>query len=123
MEQCHSVPPSVVIIDDNSTFLRAAAEMLARNGVEVLATMESHDDLHRVLSARRPSWLLVDVNLADADGFEVGAAAAAAFPGLDVVMMSSRPKAMYAARLATSPWVCGYILKDHLSAAVLQGLR
>jgi DNA-binding NarL/FixJ family response regulator len=59
-----------LIVDDNATFLNAARELLAREGVEVVGVAETVDALPELVRRRAPDVVLIDVDLGAVDGFD-----------------------------------------------------
>lgn len=114
------VAPRVLIVDDHAGFRALARELLASEGLDVVG--EAHDRRSATARARDlcPEVVLVDVHLADDDGFVV-AQQLIGLPGRPtVVLISSHDPSDFADRL---PGVAaGFIRKDELSAAAIRGL-
>ena len=111
---------TVLIVDDHAPFRRAAAELLAAEGYEVVG--EAGDGASALSEADRlaPSIVLLDVQLPDIDGFEVARRLAAAGHAGATILVSGRA-AGNRRRIAESPAV-GFISKGELTGAALAEL-
>jgi DNA-binding NarL/FixJ family response regulator len=114
------VGQTVLIVDDHAPFRRAARELLAAEGYEVVG--EAVDGVSALAEAVRlaPSIVLLDVQLPDVDGFEVARRLAAAGHAGTTILVSGRA-AGYGRRLAESP-AAGFIHKGELTGAALAEL-
>ena len=85
-----AVGRTVLIVDDHEPFRRAARELLAAEGYEVVG--EAGDGASAVSEARRldPAIVLLDVQLPDVDGFEVARRLAAAGHAGATILVSGR---------------------------------
>jgi CheY-like chemotaxis protein len=65
------VAPTVLIVDDHADFRALARSLLEAAGYEVVG--EAHDGMSALAAARalRPGFVLLDIQLPDADGFAV----------------------------------------------------
>jgi DNA-binding NarL/FixJ family response regulator len=59
------------IVDDSPPFLDAARNLLERQGASVIGVAHTADEAIRRIEVLRPDVLLLDVNLADASGFQL----------------------------------------------------
>jgi DNA-binding NarL/FixJ family response regulator len=62
---------SVLIVDDDLTFLSLAARILTQAGLEVVATAENAAGAVSAANATKPAAALVDVGLPDREGVEL----------------------------------------------------
>jgi CheY-like chemotaxis protein len=115
------ISPSVLVVDDHSSFRASARRLLESEGYQVVG--EAEDGASAVVRARelRPQLVLLDVYLPDTDGFKVAALLAALDDPPVVVLISSR------ARSELEPFVAGsgasgFLPKDELSGAAIQAL-
>lgn len=110
--------PRVLIVDDHPLFRTQARRMLESAGWEVVG--EAGDGADGVAQAARlqPDAVLLDVQLPDANGFDLVDAVAEAAPAARVVMISAAEPGAYRARRARggSP---PFIHKPALSQAAL----
>jgi DNA-binding NarL/FixJ family response regulator len=115
------VPTRVLIVDDHPSFRSVARAVLEKAGFQVVG--ESFD-LASALAAVRstgPAVVLLDIQLADADGFAVAECLAGEPDPPAIVFVSSRDGASYRQRIAASP-ALGFIPKSELSGAALAAL-
>jgi CheY-like chemotaxis protein len=109
----------ILVVDDHDGFRAFARLMLEAAGFTV-AEAASGAAATETARAVRPRLVLLDIQLPDFDGFEV-ARRLAAQPGSPVVVLTSTREASdYGGRIAASP-VAGFLPKDQLSGAALQG--
>ena len=114
------MPRTVLIVDDDAPFRRAARELLTLEGYEVVG--EAEDGESGVAEAARlgPAIVLLDVQLPDIDGFEVARRLHAAGHAGVTVLVSGRT-GNYRRRADESP-VAGFLLKGDLTGGALAGL-
>ena len=115
-----------VIVDDDASFLRAAATFLEADGVTVAGVATSCAEAVARVAAVRPDVVLIDIRLGRESGFDAaaqlagaqlaGAAAGAGAPA--VIMISTRAAADYADLITDSP-ATGFLPKAELSAAAI----
>ena len=109
-----------VIVDDNSLFLEGAADLLRREGVDVVGVASNSTAAIRLVTELRPDVTLVDVDLGDEDGFELAQqlndiSAASS----KVILVSTHAEEDLAHLIERSPAV-GFIAKTHLSAEAIR---
>jgi DNA-binding NarL/FixJ family response regulator len=112
------VAARVLIVDDHAPFRSLARRLLVAGGFQVVG--EAADGADALDAARdlAPDVVLLDVQLPDIDGFTV-AARLAARPGAPVVVLvSSRARLDYGARVDASR-ARGFIAKAELSGEAL----
>jgi DNA-binding NarL/FixJ family response regulator len=105
-----------IIVDDNGPFLEAAADLLRREGVDIVATAANSADALRLVTELRPDVTLVDVELGDEDGFEL-----AQWLDSKVILISTHPEEDLAHLIAASP-ALGFVSKTRLSAQAIRTL-
>ena len=112
---------TVLIVDDHAGFRRVARALLEESGFDVVG--EAEDGTSAMQSVRRlaPGLVLLDVQLADTDGFAVAEALHHEPSPPAVVLVSSRPLTDYGDRVADSP-ALGFIPKADLSGPALSAL-
>lgn len=79
----------ILVVDDSECFRRAARQLLAARGLEVLAAASDGDTALAAVSADCPNGILLDINLPGRDGFAVAALIASACPDATIVLTSS----------------------------------
>jgi DNA-binding NarL/FixJ family response regulator len=111
---------TVLIVDDHAPFRHAAREFLTGEGYEVVG--EAADGASAVTETLRlaPELVLLDVQLPDADGFDVARRLHDAGHHGATILVSGR-EGGYRRRIADSP-ALGFIAKGDLTAAALAGL-
>jgi DNA-binding NarL/FixJ family response regulator len=109
---------TVLIVDDSENFRRSARLLLEDDGLEIVG--EAHDGSGAIAAVERlrPAIVVLDVQLAQDDGFDIAEVLAARPDPPAVVMVSTRSAATYADRLATTP-ARGFIAKTDLSGEAL----
>ena len=112
---------TVLIVDDHAGFRAGARDLLEAEGFEVLG--EAADGESAVEQARllRPQVVLLDIQLPGPDGFAVAERLAAEPAAPAVVLVSSRGRGAYRARLETTP-ARGFITKAEFSGECLISL-
>jgi DNA-binding NarL/FixJ family response regulator len=105
----------VLVADDSSGFLAAAAEVIhAAEGFELDAIAQSGEEAVDLAVARRPDLAFIDVHMPGIGGREAANLIAAVSPETTVVLMTATPDP------ATPPEA---IDKRHLSPATLATIR
>ena len=114
------VPLRCLIVDDNSLFLESAADLLRREGLEVVGVASNGAEAIRLVTELRPDVTLVDIDLGDEDGFEltqrlndISAASS------KVILVSTHAEEDVAHLIAASPAV-GFVSKTRLSAQAIR---
>jgi len=111
---------SVLIVDDNESFLDAARALLQREGVNVVGVATTTAQALGLAGELRPDVVLVDINLGKESGFALARQ-------LDQdeqrsstsILMSTYSEADFAELLAESPAV-GFLPKPELSADAIR---
>ena len=115
------LPPTVLIVDDHADFRASARALLELQGFEIVGDVEDGEAALEEVKRLRPDVVLLDVQLPGMDGFGVADELAAMEPAPRVVLISSRSRGAYEARLPGAP-VAGFLGKDELSGAALAAL-
>lgn len=113
------MPLRSLIVDDNLHFLRAASDLLEREGFVVVGASTSDEALRRA-EELRPDVTLVDIDLGDEDGFDVAERLSAA-NGLEqssLVLISTYAEKDFTDLIAASPAV-GFLAKSDLSGTAI----
>jgi DNA-binding NarL/FixJ family response regulator len=113
------VSKRVLIVDDHPTFRAIARTVLSAGGFLIVG--ESADAASALTAARdlRPDCVLLDVQLGDADGFEV-AEALTSEAGAPVVVLTSGRDAREIQPLVEASTARGFVPKELLSASALE---
>ena len=113
--------PAILIVDDHDGFRTFARGMLEAVGFTV-AEAATGAEATEVARTVRPGLVLLDIQLPDADGFEIARRLAAVPAGSEapvVVLTSTREARDYGGLIAASP-AAGFLPKDQLSGAALR---
>lgn len=111
-----------VIVDDSAAFRDAAASMLERAGVTVVAMASTTSEALRQCRDLRPDVTLVDVDLGGESGFDLAEALHRADPlAPRVILISTHDEQDLAEMIATSP-ALGFLAKFALSAEAIRDL-
>ena len=97
---------TVLIVDDDAPFRRAARELLTLEGYEVVGEAEDGESAVAAAARLGPAIVLLDVQLPDIAG---------------VTVLVSGRTGNYRRRAAESP-VAGFLLKGDLTGGALAGL-
>jgi CheY-like chemotaxis protein len=112
---------SVLIVDDNESFLDAARVLLEREGLDVIAVASTSAEALRREEDDRPDVVLVDIMLAQESGFELARRLNA--DGRDstseVILVSTHAEEDFADLIAASP-AAGFLPKSELSAGAIR---
>ena len=109
----------VVIAEDNVLLQEGLNLLLTTAGFEVVAAVDTADDLFAALDTHRPDLAVVDVRLPPTfsdEGLRAALAARRRRPGLPVLVLSQYVERTYAAELLSDgAGAVGYLLKDRVS--------
>ena len=114
------MPVTCLIVDDNSLFLEGSADLLRREGLDVVGVASNSAQAIQLVSELRPDVTLVDLDLGDEDGFELAqrlneSSAASS----KVILVSTHAEEDLAHLIERSP-ALGFILKTRLSAQAIR---
>jgi DNA-binding NarL/FixJ family response regulator len=111
---------TLVIVDDDPSFRRVARALLASR-FRLVGEAGTLAEAREVIAARRPDAVLVDVNLPDGSGLELGAALA---PGSEppMVVLTSSDDLAGAEDEVVRRGARGFLTKDALSAEAVAAL-
>ena len=112
---------TVLIVDDSDGFRRSARLLLEDDGFEIVGEAEDGGGAIAQVERLQPALVVLDVQLAQEDGFDIAETLAARADPPIVVMVSTRAESTYAERLATTP-ARGFIAKADLSGETLAAM-
>jgi DNA-binding NarL/FixJ family response regulator len=115
------MPASVLIVDDHADYRAAATALLEADGLDVVDAVGDAASGLRSAVALRPTCVLLDAELEDADAFAVAEALAARPDGPAVVLTAVRDWRDYAPLLGRSA-ARGLLDKAHVSGGALTAL-
>lgn len=118
-----AVRTTILIVDDNPTFLDQARQLLARHDFDVVGTARSSAEAVSSVALRRPDVALVDVHLGPESGFDLARHLARddQGPPVTTVLMSTHSEEDLADLVAASP-AAGFVAKDRLSGPALRAV-
>ena len=111
----------VLVVDDHPSFRRCAHKLLTAEGFEVVGEAEDGATAVSLAAELEPDLVLLDIQLPDVDGFEVASRLLEREPELFIVLVSSRDRDAYGARIEASG-ARGFVSKADLSREVLERL-
>jgi len=111
---------SVLIVDDQAPFRRAAAAVVrVTGGFEIVGEAESGEEAVDLAGALAPQLVLMDINMGGISGIEATRRITGASPGVVVVLLSTYQVADLPADAATSGAVA-YVNKEEFGPQVLE---
>jgi DNA-binding NarL/FixJ family response regulator len=115
------VPRTVLIVDDHPSFRASARAVLEADGFDVVG--EAEDGAAAIAAAYdlKPDVVLLDVQLPDANGFDICEFLCGDPPWPSIVLVSSRDASDYNGLIQTSH-ARGFISKADLSGEALRAL-
>ena len=112
------MPPRIVIVDDDPSFLATVRLLLEAEGFVVVGEALNGLDGVAAVAELDPDIVLVDVNLPDIDGFEVAQRVADGGRAPPVVLTSIRSAGDFGDLVETSG-ARGFIMKAEISGEAL----
>ncbi len=112
-----------VIVDDSPVVLRAARELLGREGVAVVGVATTSDEAVSLMEELDPDVMLVDIGLGRESGFDLARrlAQTGAAAGSRIIMISTHNEADFEHLIAASPAI-DFLPKSDLSAPAIHRL-
>jgi DNA-binding NarL/FixJ family response regulator len=107
-------------VDDNASFLDAAASLLSREGVTVAGVASTAGDALAQARRLRPDVVLVDIMLGRESGLDL-AKRLAEPGGAAVILISTHAQADFADLIEATP-AAGFLSKAELSAGAIRRL-
>jgi DNA-binding NarL/FixJ family response regulator len=90
MDEVEEAPVSVLVVDDQAPFRRAAATVVAlTNGFEMVGEAKSGEEAETMVDALAPGLVLMDINMDGIDGIEATRRIKAAHPDVIVLLLST----------------------------------
>jgi DNA-binding NarL/FixJ family response regulator len=108
----------IVIVDDHAAFRAWARTLLAADGFSIVGEAVDGASAVAEVLAVRPDVVLLDVQLPDADGFEVADALLTAWPRPAIVLTSSRDSSAYEDDLARTG--LPFVSKEDLTGSAIR---
>lgn len=112
-----------LIVDDNQAFLRAACELLEREGIRVLSAVSTGAQACRTCRELNPDVILIDIDLGDENGVEVARQLAdqADEDQPCLILISAYSEDDYGDMIADTPAVA-FLPKAELSGMAVRGI-
>src|SRR6266536_5088632 len=111
----------VLVVDDHPSFRRCARTLLTAEGFEVVGEAEDGAAAIVLAAELEPEIVLLDIQLPDADRFEVASRLLAHDRELAIVLVSSRDRADYGPLIEASG-ARGFVAKADLTGAAVESL-
>jgi two-component system, NarL family, nitrate/nitrite response regulator NarL len=120
---CHpqGVGFTILIVDDNASFLDAARTLLEAEGLSVVGLASTGTEAAAFCIALKPEVALVDVTLSGESGFDVAKQLSEVSPSLGVILISTHAEGDFVELIAESP-ARGFVPKAKLSAEAIRRL-
>ena len=113
---------SCLIVDDSIEFLEAAGQLLAVDGVTVVAVATTAGEAVDEALAHRPDVALVDIDLGGESGFDVARQLASLAGGGPAVVLISAESGSELAELVDASGARGFVSKTDLSGDAIRNL-
>ena len=112
-----------VIVDDSPDVLRAASELLEREGIAVVGVATTGAEAMRLVEELEPDVTLIDIDLGPESGFDLARRLAHARDGAGSrsILVSTHDEADFASLVDSSP-ALGFLPKPDLSAKAIRRL-
>ena len=111
---------SVLIVDDQAPFRRAAAAVVkVTGGFEVVGEAESGEEAVELAGSLAPALVLMDINMAGINGIEATRRITSMYPEVVVVLLSTYQADDLPADAATSG-AAAYVNKEEFGPQVLE---
>jgi CheY-like chemotaxis protein len=119
------MPVRCLIVDDNHDFLRAARELLERDGISVVGVVSTGAQAYRACRELKPDVALVDIELGEETGFEVArrlvGQAGSQQPQPRVILISTYSEDEFQDLIADSPAI-SFLPKTGLSGTAIRNI-
>jgi DNA-binding NarL/FixJ family response regulator len=116
-------PRRVLILDDHPVVRQGVKLMVnAEHDMTIVGEAETEAEARRLVRELTPDAVIVDLSLAQGDGFNVVRDISAHFPGIRVLVLSMHDETVYAERLLAEG-ASGYIMKEAATEQLVTALR
>jgi len=114
-------PLRCVIVDDNPTFLDAAAKFLGREGITVVGVASTSAEALDCVAQLQPDVTIVDVELGGESGFQLAEQLTGGAVSSTVILTSTHSEREFDDMIVASP-ALGFVPKVALSPEAIRGL-
>jgi DNA-binding NarL/FixJ family response regulator len=112
----------VLVVDDQAPFRLAARAVLRRlDGFEFVGEASSGPEAIELVSALRPSLVLMDIHMPEMNGIEATRRIVSVHPQVSVILCSTHDAKDLPAEAAASGAIA-YVSKEHLAADTIREL-
>jgi two-component system nitrate/nitrite response regulator NarL len=117
------MPVRCLIVDDNQDFLRAARDLLERQGISVVGLASTGAQAYRSCSELTPDVVLIDIDLGEESGFQVASQLAARLNAEQplLVLISAYSADDFEDMIADTP-AASFLSKADLSGTAIRGI-
>jgi DNA-binding NarL/FixJ family response regulator len=116
-------PRRVLILDDHPVVRQGVKLMVnAERDMTVVGEAQTEAEARRMVRELAPDAVIVDLSLAQGDGFNVVRDVSAHFPEIRVLVLSMHDESVYAERLLAEG-ASGYIMKEAATDQLVNALR
>lgn len=116
-------PRRVLILDDHPVVRQGVKLMVnAERDMTVVGEAQTEAEARRLVRELNPDAVIVDLSLAQGDGFNVVRDVSAHFPDIRVLVLSMHDEIVYAERLLAEG-ASGYIMKEAATEQLVTALR
>jgi len=116
-------PRRVLILDDHPVVRQGVKLMVnAERDMTVVGEAQTEAEARRLVRELAPDAVIVDLSLAQGDGFNVVRDVSAHFPDIRVLVLSMHDEIVYAERLLAEG-ASGYIMKEAATEQLVTALR
>jgi DNA-binding NarL/FixJ family response regulator len=110
-----------LIVDDNSSFLDAATNLLEREGLTVAGVASTAAEALEQAARLRPDVVLVDISLGSESGLDLARQLVEAHADQTVILISTHAEADFADLIDDTP-AAGFVPKSELSGPAIRRL-
>jgi CheY-like chemotaxis protein len=118
-----TMPVRCLLVDDNQDFLRAARDLLERQGISVVGLASTGAQAYRTCSELKPDIVLIDIDLGEETGFQVASQLATRLHAEQplLVLISAYSADDFEDMIADTPAV-SFLPKSDLSGMAIRGI-